>query len=341
MFESKIKLIVVLIIVLISETAFSAGSFCGLASSPAGSAYINLYNDGRIVPPIAGPAVTQLQSRTNFGIDLPYGGAAGSCQITGLANNSTAPLPGYGLQVTSNFQNIYATNGTTVIGSVTERIWRKANSTPPMCILGTSVSLTSNAFYDGVNYFQLNDIARGGFSNSGTVSVGYFSLATTPALYPVYRAGRTFTSVQHRAYKYAGTHAEKQNNGVGYLDLPTIGGAATLSINGVSSGIAGSTIATATAAQQDAQLNSNWIDFTLFAIYWDYGLVASPISSMTYIEFPCNSDSSAIINTLAPSGSNVGWRKAGALRLRQTGQTFIGFHEITMSGYAPPGATIP
>ena len=52
----------------------------------------------------------------------------------------------------------------------------------------------------------------------------------------VYRAGRTFTSVQHRAYIYGGgTTAEKQNNGTGYLDFPTIGGLSTLNINGFNS----------------------------------------------------------------------------------------------------------
>ncbi|BEV08855.1 hypothetical protein [Methylophilus sp. DW102] len=315
-----------------SISAFAAGSFCMLPASPSGSAYINLYNDGRVIPPLAGPPVSSLLSRTNFGIDLPNGGSAGVCQISGLANNSTAPLPGYGLQVTANTQNIYAVDGTTIIGGVTERIWRKTSTSPAMCILGTSVALTSNAYYNGSRYFELNDIARGGFANVGAVNVGYFTVPTTPALYPVYRAGRTFTSVQHRAYKYDGFQAEKQNNGIGYLDLPTIGGSSTLNINGVNVGILGNTVASASATQQQAQVNTNWVDFTLHAVFLD-GDITDPISAMTYIEFPCNNDSAAVINTA--------WRKSGALRLRQTGQKNSTFHEIIMTGYAPPGAILP
>lgn len=321
-------------------SSMAAGAFCALPATPTGSAYINMYNDGRIVPPLGGLPVTPLQSRTNFGIDLPYGGAAGQCQITGLSNNSTAPLPGYGLQVTSNFQSIFANDGVTIIGNVTQRIWRKTSTTPAMCILGTSAVLSTNAFYDGFSYFELNDFALGGFANSGTVNVGYFSLSTTPALYPAYRAGRTFTSVQHRAYKYGGSKTEQQNNGLGYLDLPTIGGSATLSINGINLGILGTTVASATPTQQEAQVNSNWVDFTLHAVYLD-GNITDPVSSITYVEFPCNNDSNSIINTLAPSGSTAGWRKAGALRLRQTGQKYKSFHEIILPGYAPPGAVIP
>lgn len=341
MYKTTIKLAVIGALGFVSSAAFAAGSFCALSSAPTGSAYINLYNDGRTVPPLAGPAVTSLQSRLNFGSDSPYAGAAGLCQITGLSNDATAPLSGYGLQVTSNTQNVFATDGVTVIGNVTQRIWRNTSTSPASCILGTKVTLGTNAFYNGSQYFELNDIAVGGYSGSGSVNVGYFAASATPALSPVYRAGRTFTSVQHRAYKYGGTQAERQNNGTGYLDLPTIGGSLTLAINGVNSGISGTTVATATAAQQDAQVNSNWVDFTVDAGFQDDDGGTNPISSIAYVEFSCNSDSASIINTVAPSGSTLGWRKAGALRLRQTAQENTTFHEISLTGYAPPGATVP
>ena len=316
-----------------------------LAAAPTGSAYINAYNDGRTVPPLVGPAVTSFASRTNFGSDSPKGASAGLCEITGLANDATAPLPGYGLQITSTVQNIMNAAGTAVIGNVTERVWRKPAATVPvtatnMCVIGTKVTLSTNALYD-TTYFELNDIARGGYGNSGSANVGYFALAATPALSPVYRIGRSFTSVQHRAYKYGATQAERQNNGTGYLDLPTIGGSSTLNINGVNTPIAAGVVAAATSAQQTAAVNSNWVDFTTDAVYADDDGGTNPVSAMTYVEFACNSDSAAVMNTVAPSGSAAGWRKAGALRLRRTAQENTTFAEITLTGYAPPSAVVP
>ena len=342
--SSLLKLAVLGALGVASAPVFAAGSLQPLVVAPTGSAYINCYNDGRVVPPLAGPQETTLNARSNFGTTA-LGGSSGVCEITGLANDLTAPLPGYGLQVTSTTQSILNPAGTT-IGSVVERIWRKPAATAPvtptnMCIIGTKVALTNNATYDSTSgYFELNDIARGGYSNSGTVNVGYFALSSTPSLSPVYRAGRTFTSVQHRAYRYAGTIPEQQNNGTGYLDLPSTG-TFTGAINGVNSGISGSTIATATAAQQEAAVNSNWVDFTIDAVFADDDGTTNPTSAMTYVEFPCNADSAAVMNSVVASGSTLGWRKAGALRLRRTAQELTTFAEISLTGYAPPGAVIP
>lgn len=335
---------------IISTSAFSAGSLCTLPEAPTGSAYINAYNDGRLIPPLAGPAVTVLQARTNFGTTTD-GGPVGLCEITGLANDNVPPISGYGtFPVVSATRTIPSiTGGATSIGQVVERIWRKPAATSPvtptdMCILGTKISVLSDADHDasvaGVQYFKNNDIVRGGFRGAGTVKVGYFKQAMNANR--VYRVGRTFTSVQHRAYKYGDTSlglatlAQKQNNGLGYLDLPTIGGSDTLNINGVNSPVGPGVVATTggNPALQEAQVNSNWVDFTTDSFYVDWdGLNTSPISSMTYIEFPCNSDNAATINST--------WVKAGAIRLRQTGQEYSPFKEISISGYAPPGATLP
>ena len=339
--NSLLRLAVLGTLGMVSAPALAAGSFVPLPASPTGSAYINCYNDGRVIPPLAGPATTALLARSNFG-SLPLGGSSGTCEITGLANDTTPPLTGYGLQVASNTQPILNPSSTT-IGSVTQRIWRKAasGSTPTMCILGTKVTLT-NVLYD-TTLFEMNDIAVGGYSSSGTVNVGYFSASSSPAPSPAYRAGRTFTSVQHRAYIYGGgTTAEKQNNGTGYLDLPTIGGLPTLNINGINSPLLPNVIApAASATEQQAQINSNWVDFTTDAAAVDDDGGTNPLSSQVYVEFPCNTDSATIINTLAPSGSTAGWRKSGALRLRRTAQENTTFAEIILDGYAPPGATIP
>jgi len=338
----KIKLAVLGALSFASAQAFAAGTLCSLAASPAGSAYINAYNSGRVVPPLAGPATTVLNARMNFGTTTD-GGSAGSCEITGLANDGVAPKTGYAAAaVVSATRTIpTTTGGGGSIGQVVERIWRKPAATAPatatdMCILGTKISLLSNTDHDsglaGTQYFEINDIARGGYSGSGTVEVGYFRQAATAGR--TYRVGRTYTSVQHRAYKYTGTLAEKQNNGTGYLDLPTIGGSSTLDINGVNSGIAGGTVAAVgSAADQDAQINSNWVDFTTDSVFSDDDGSTNNISTMNYVEFPCNSDNAATIN--------ANWVKAGAISLRQTAQENTTFKRIDIDGYAPPGATVP
>ena len=331
----KMRLAILGALSLASTQLFAAGSLCALAAAPTGSAYINAYNDGRVVPPLAGPAVTILQARMNFGTTTD-GGSAGLCEITGLANDLTTPITGYSLVVSTNRTLPSVTGGATSIGTVIDRVWRKPAATAPVtptdvCIFGTEVSNLTNTAHGAPAtespVFEVNDIARGGFSASGTVNVGYFKQATNAAR--LYRVGRTFTSVQHRAYKFAGTLPEKQNNGTGYLDLPTIGGSTTLNINGVNSPIAGSTVATATAGQQQAAVNSNWVDFTTDSVYADDDGGTNPVSVMTYVQAACNAT--------APSG----WVKTGAIRVRQTAQENASFKEINIDGYAPPGATVP
>jgi len=321
-----------------SLQVFAAGSLQPLVAAPTGSAYINCYNSGRVIPPLAGPAETTFNARSNFGI-TGLGGSSGVCEITGLANDAIPPLPGYGPQLATTAQSFTNVAGTQIIGNVTERVWRKPAGTAPvtptnMCIIGTKVNMNGNFAYDTTN-FELNDITRGGYNGLGTVNVGYFALSSTPALSPVYRAGRTFTAVQHRAYKYAGTTAERQNNGTNYLDLPSIGTTApSTPINGVNAPILGGAIASATAAQQEAAVADGWVDFTVDAAVADDDGGNNPISAMTYIEFPCgtNTDNQATINST--------WRKAGALRLRRTAQENTTFGEIVLTGYAPPGATV-
>jgi hypothetical protein len=341
----KLRLAIFGALGLASAQAFAAGSLCALAAAPAGSAYINAYNSGRVIPPLAGPATTVLNARMNFG-STTDGGSAGLCEITALASEITAPKTGYAI-VTSSTRTIpTTTGGAGNIGSVLDVVWRKPAATAPvtptpMCIIGTRVgnmlNVDHNAGTAGTQLFEVNDVARGGYSASGTVNVGYFKQAANASR--LYRAGRSYTSVQHRAYKYAGTLAEKQNNGTGYLDLPTIGGLATLDINGVNSGILGGAIATTggVATLQDAQINANWVDFTSDTVFADDDGGTNPVSSMTYVEFPCNTDSAAVINTVGAAG----WTKVGAISLRQTAQENTTFKRIDINGYAPPGATVP
>jgi hypothetical protein len=308
---------------------------CALSAAPTGSAYINAYNQGRTVPPLAGPAVSDLASRGNFG-SSPQAGSAGDCEVT-PASDIAAPWTGYTL-VVANSQSILNPSGAT-IGTAAERVWRKPAATAPvtatnMCIIGTKVSFANNVLYDGVKHFEANDIVRGGYGALGTLNVAYRTDSATNES-RVYRIGRTFTSVQHRPYKWGGTLAETQNNGTGYLDLPSIGTTApSTNINGVNAGIGGTTVAVATAAQQEAAVAAGWVDFTTDAGYLDDDAVSNRVSAMTYIEFACgtNTDNATTINST--------WRQAGALRIRRTAQEDTTFADIVMTGYAPPGSTV-
>lgn len=173
-----IKLAVLGAFSLLATESFAAGSLCALSTSPSGSAYIDAYNSGRVIPPLAGPATTALNARMNFGTTTD-GGSAGNCEITGLANDSTTPVTGYTLVVSASRTVPTTTGGSGNIGTVTDRIWRNAAGT--MCIFGTKFT-AANADHDsttaGTQYFEVNDIARGGYSSSGTVNVGYFKQAT-------------------------------------------------------------------------------------------------------------------------------------------------------------------
>ncbi|MFD0929423.1 hypothetical protein ACFQ1T_06480 [Methylophilus glucosoxydans] len=272
----------------------------------------------------SGSAYTLCNTTGNFGSSTPTQPttSANNTCATFPTNEATSPVAGYTL-IASTTRNAVI-NGTT-IGNVSDRVWR--NSAGTSCIFGARFTAL-NADWDpntaGTQYFEVNDIARGGFG-SASVNAGYFVQATNAS--PIYRIGRTFTSVQHRAYKYD-TAANKLLLGTNYLDLPTAN-SVNAAYTGEVTGIGPSTAASTTAATQDAVVNSNWIDFTMDVGYVDDDGGSNVVSAMTYVEAACNSSAVS------------GWVKTGAIRLRQTGQEATTMQEISIDGYAPPGATVP
>lgn len=271
----------------------------------------------------SGSAYTLCNTTGNFGSSTPT-------QPTTSANNTCAVFPGSELSF-PGYTSVVATsrpaviNGVTV-GTVTDRIFRNS-PTNNSCLFVTKFT-AANVDWDpntaGTQYFEVNDIARGGFG-SASVNAGYYSQATNAS--PVYRIGRTFTSVQHRAFKYD-TAANKLLVGTNYLDLPTANSVNT-ALTGEATGIGPTVAASTTSATQDAVVNSNWIDFTLDTSFQDDDGGTNVVSAVTYVEAPC--DGTAV----------SGWVKTGAIRLRQTGQENTTMQEISIDGYAPPGATVP
>ena len=308
-------------------------SALGLVALPdtgfSSSAYTNCYNDGRVEPP-----TTADEAKGNFGsypivsANQPSTTKNNTCFVAKPANEVISPISGYSL-VGNRISNIPSTTGGTgAIGQLVDRVWR--NTAGDMCIFGTRVRMYDadhDSSASGVQYFEINDIARGGYADSGTVNVGYTIFSTTGNTSPVYRVGRTFTSVQHRAYSYDNI-TNKGLNGTNYLDLPTKN-SVTAAITGEDSPIDADDIASTTLATQDAVVNSNWVDFTADTVYFDDDGSTNAYSGFTYIQAECDSSATST------------WVKSGAIRFRQTAQEETTFKEIAVDGFAPPGATIP
>jgi hypothetical protein len=301
-------------------------SMIKLAVLAALGASAQAFATGLVTIPAAGfasSAYTLCNTTGNFGSGTRTGptvGANNTCAVF-PTNELTSPVSSYTLVIATTRRIPSVTGGTTSIGNLVDYVWRKPAATAPvtptdMCIFGTRVGVMTNTDHDtgtaGTQYFELDDVARGGFSTSGDVNAGYFIQATNA--FPVFRIGRTFTSVQHRA---AADYSPLNNVAApGYLALPGLVGSSA-SINGLDG-----PLAVPTAAQQAATVNSNWVDFTT-KVGFDFGAL---LSGVTYVQAPCNST--------APST----WVKSGAIRLRQT---ISSFKEIAIDGFAPPGAVVP
>lgn len=210
--------------------------------------------------------------------------------------------------------NTYTGGVNKTVGTVTEYVWRKAVGSTYECIYGAKVVNNSTDYHTspGNQYFEVNDIARAGFSGLN-IDVAYSTVPTVSE--PVYRVGRTYTAVQNRPQP-------------GYVARPLTGSSA--SINGVNAWPtpAGSP----TAAQQTADLNSNWVNFTTDVNYFDDDGSTAAASGMVYVRSACSAAAPVAV--------------AGAIRLRQTFQELAGdgatnnnFIEVSVSGFVPPGGT--
>ncbi len=313
----------------VSAQTYAAGFEPLPATGFASSAYTNCYNDGRVIP--SGGIANNVKG--NFGsyqisvAHYPTASTNNTCWIAKPATEGTIPAGKTGFSASgSTIRTIPNPIGGAVIGEVLDKYWR--NPTTSMCIIATRVRMFNVPIYtlaspgSPLNYFEVNDIVRGGFSGSGTVNVAYTIFVPGTNGIPVYRVGRTFTSVQHRALKYD-TLADKQQNGINYLDLPTKNSVAA-AITGETIGVGSTTAASTTLATQDAAVNANYVDFTAEASFFsDNNLDLPPgsnaFSPLTYIEAAC---------TANPT------EQAGAIRLRQTGQEVRPMQEIIMPGYA-------
>jgi hypothetical protein len=178
-----------------------------IASAPAfATGFVNLPSTGVTVPGGKSAYVT-CNTTGDFGSDpdgsipptfSPGGGTNNTCAIPKI----TPPLTGY-VQTGNAVRNIVMNNAYTlkqpiIVGTVTDRVWRSGTS----CIYGAKIRL-NNVDYDrravspGYQYFEVNDMLRGGFTGRGPISIAYNYTITGVGQSDevLYRAGLTSTSV--------------------------------------------------------------------------------------------------------------------------------------------------
>lgn len=207
-------------------------------------------------------------------------------------------------------------NGVTV-ANYTSRVWR--NASLGQCVYGFQIVNTLNDYLAGVagtQTMEFNDIALGGFTGRAA-DAGYWRHIASAS--KVYRAGLTFTAVQHRA-----TPLWSAGPNTGYVALPLTTPAYTLSINGLNAAPGG----TPTAGEQSASLDDNWVNFTLDVNALDDDGTSTASSPWLYVHSTC-----AATGTLVSS--------ANAVRVRQSyqepasGGGVNGFREFGLTGYTP------
>lgn len=208
--------------------------------------------------------------------------------------------------------NSYTNNTNITVGTLREYVWRKSTGGGNYeCIYGMKVTM-QNADYNlnaaGNQYFEINDMARRGWSGK-TTDIAYSTVPTNAS--PTYRAGRTFTAVQHRPQP-------------GYVAQPLTG--ANPAINGVN--VWPTPAGRPTAAEQQADVNADWVNFTTDVNYLDDDGSTNPASGMQYVRASC----SVSTHTTA----------VDAIRLRQTFQELAGdgitdnpFIEVQVEGVIP------
>lgn len=237
-------------------------------------------------------------------------------------NINTTPVTGFSL-VSSPANSTITANGQT-LATLNQRVFRNSNNTE--CIYGKRVRMATTGSFDynpslaGSQRLEVNDITLGGFSATTNVDAGYFYTAQTDS--PVFRMGRSFTSVQMQA-----DPADEENlvaSGFVLRPVNSPAPASSTEINGVGQTLSPGTVVP-TAAQQTSEIRTNWVDFVVDITGGvDEDGTTSPDSAMLYVRAGCTS--AAPVTT------------ANTVRIRQTGQETQPFVTVLASGQTRSGA---
>lgn len=325
----KLKLAVLSALGVLSLPAFATGlvdlptaGYTTASSNVAGVADYKLVT-GTYQPNGTTGWVTCNKSTGNYG--------SGSYTVpTTTVDNFCAVFPGGGRNLTTSPVSTVATAVAVIsttnitansetLASFSQRTWR--NSTNTECVFAKLFDFSTTATFDynpqlgGSQRFEANDIAFGGFSTTPTVKAGYYHTATTDS--PIFRVGRSFTSVQMQA------DLTNPNTlpAAGFVHRPitVTAPAASTEINGVGQTLTGSVgLVVPTAAQQTSAIRTNWVDFMLDSTGGtDEDGTTSQNSPVMYVQAACDGTVSTTSNTV---------------RIRQTGQETQPWVTILTSG---------
>ncbi|ADQ84057.1 hypothetical protein [Methylovorus sp. MP688] len=273
-------------------------------------------------------AYTLCNQTGNFGSVThtpPTAGANNTCAVF-PSNINTSPVSGFTLVSGTSLTRTITANGQS-LAFMDERVFRNAANTE--CIFAKRLRMNTVAAADfdyhpqrtGSQKLAVNDIAFAGFNNSTSLQAGYYLPPSVVEYSPIFRIGRTHTSVQMQA-----NYFNPNTIATGYLAQPLTSGApaASTEINGV-----GQTYPTPpgnpTAAQQTAAISANWVDFTLdISGGADEDGASASDSSVMYVRSTCSSAPPVAL--------------PNSVKIRQTGQETQPWVTISTIGFVPAGA---
>lgn len=280
----------------------------------------------------AGTTAWRLCNTTgNFGSDpadytAPTAGANNTCAVfPSGGNNPGTPDASYtNVALSAAKQSVTITANSETLATMRQRVYRNSGATE--CIFEKRLVMAQTGTFDynpflGGRRLEVNDFVFGGFSGTADVSAGYYHSANTDS--PIYRMGRSFTSVQMQA-NAAGT-----SPATGYYKRPlnSPAPAASTEINGV--GQTTSPPGSPTQSQQTSEIRTNWVDFVVDTTGGtDEDGTTSKDSPFMYVKAGCGSGTEA---TAFPTTNNT-------VRIRQTGQETQPWVTIVTNGVTRSGA---
>lgn len=262
----------------------------------------------------------------------PTAGANNTCAVfPSGGNNPGSPVTGFtNVALVTAKQSVNITANGETLATMRQRVYRNAGATECVFekrfVMATTGSFDYNPQLAGSQRLEVNDFVLGGFSATTNVSAGYYHSANTDS--PVFRMGRSFTSVQIQGDDFDAATALN----TGYVRRPvnSPAPASGTEINGV-----GQTLVnpgTPTAAQQTAAIRTNWVDFTVDVTGGvDEDGTTSKDSPFLYVRAGCGSGADTATGGPFPTVANT-------VRIRQTGQESQPWVTVLTSGVVRSGA---
>ena len=310
------------------------GAFSMLSVQAMATGLVPLPTAGFVVAaganqPAGTTAYTRCNTTGNYGSTIataPTAGANNTCAVF-PANVNTSPVATVATAIPAGSTNLLAVNANGVLLlNLNQKTWRNAGNTE--CVFGKQVKMAATSTFDynplrpGNNPMEVNDIALGGFSATPTVNAGYYYPATQGSV--IYRVGRAFTSVQTQA-----ATAGSASLGANYVHRPINSPAppANTEINGtgIQSPYPFAVAQAPTAAQQTAEIRTNWVDFTMDVTggadedgVGEGGTTLTPFSPWLYVQGSCNGTVTNLANSII---------------LRQAGQESQPWVTVKISGF--------